>query len=266
VTLPEPQPWILNEAQNYYSAGGAKRSMAKSAPMSMAADSAMAEEVYEAAPVPVAATFQQDELNIKANLTGRFDVSDNGEVKKALIKDMKLKKTEIFYTVVPSHNESAYLTVEFENNDEMVMVPGEVSLYMDGNYSGKANISQSVRKGEKLKFSFGIDENIKLKKEKLQEKKGESGVFGSDKKTDFGYRLTAENYKSKDVTLYIKEPLPFSENDRIKVDVYETSLKADSIEDRGVYVWKVTLKPGEKKEITYRFKVTHPKDMNVNGI
>lgn len=269
VSLPVVNPWILNEQQNYYSGGAqTKRSMAKSAaPMAMAeaADYAAPAESY-AAPAPVAATFQQDELNIKANLTGKFDVSDTGEIKKVMIKEMKLKKNDMFYTAVPTQNEAAYLTIEFENNDDMIMVPGEVSLYMDGNYSGKANIDANVRKGEKLKFSFGIDENIKLKKEKLQEKKGESGVFGSDKKTDFGYRLTAENYKSKDVTLYIKEPLPFSENDKIKVEVYETSMKPTEIEDRGVYVWKVALKAGEKKEITYRFKVTHPKDMNVNGI
>jgi uncharacterized protein (TIGR02231 family) len=268
VSLPVPYPWIVDERKNYYSGGAEKRSMMKSAPVAMAEayDSAAESGLAASAAAPVAATFQQDELNIKANLTGKFDVSDTGEVKKVLIKEMKLKKNEIFYTAVPTQNEAAYLTIDFENNDEMIMVPGEVSLYMDGNYSGKANINANVRKGEKLKFSFGIDENIKLKKEKLQEKKGESGIFGSDKKTDFGYRLTAENYKSKDVTLYIKEPLPFSENDRIKVDVYETSLKPDAIEDRGVYVWKVTLKAGEKKEITYRFKITHPKDMNVNGI
>ncbi len=271
VTLPIARPWVLSEQQQYRANGNAGMMMkAAAAPMALSeeasADSAVMEKrKYEAAPEAVE-NYQYDELGIKANLTGRFDVLNTGEVKKAALKEMKLKRKETFYTAIPSQNDSAYLTVEFENNDDMIMLPGETTLYIDGNYSGKASIGENIRKGQTVKFAFGIDENLKIKKEKLQEKKGESGIFGSERKVDFGYRLTAENYKAKEAVIYIKEPLPFSEDDRIKVELYETSDKVTSEEDRGVKVWKITLKPGDKKEITYRFRVTCPKDMAVNGL
>lgn len=270
VTLPVPNPWILSEqVYSSYSGGAAaqsKRTLAKQ-PM---AEAAMDMSMQAPAPMALAPqaveNYRQDELGIKALLTGRFDVSNTGETKKAAIKEMKLKRKDIFYTVVPSQNEAAYLTVEFENNDDMIMMPGETALYIDGDYSGKANIENNVRKGETLKFSFGIDENIKVKRLKLQEKKGESGVFGSDRKLDYGYKLTVENYKAKEAPIYIKEPLPFSENDKIKVELYEVSDKLFAEEDRGIKVWKLNIKPGEKKEIIYRFRVVYPKDMAVNGI
>jgi uncharacterized protein (TIGR02231 family) len=236
------------------------------APSVMTGEAAADNAVQPAHPPQAVDNYKSDELGIKAVLSGRFDVLNTGEVKKASIKEMKLKRKDIYYTAVPSRNEAAYLTVEFENNDDMLMMPGETSLSIDGNYSGKANIDSNIRKGETLKFSFGIDENIKVIKTKLQEKKGESGIFGSDKKLDFGYRITVENYKAKEAPIYIKEPLPFSENDKIKVEMYESSDKPDYEEDRGIKVWKINLKPGEKKEITYRFRVTYPKDMNVSGL
>lgn len=269
VTLPVPQPWVLSERQRVYEN---KVMMMKSeaAPAVMLQEDSAggnAANSSRAKPAPEAVeNYQYDELGMKANLTGRFDVSNTGEVKKAAIKEMKLKRRDIFYTAVPSQNEAAYLTVEFENSDDMIMLPGETSLYIDGNYSGKASITENIRKGQSLKFAFGIDENLKIKKEKLQERKGESGIFGSEKKSDFGYRITVENYKAKDAVIYIKEPLPFSEDDRIKVELYEASEKIYSEEDRGVKVWKVSLKPGDKKEITYRFRVTSPKDMAVEGL
>jgi uncharacterized protein (TIGR02231 family) len=268
VTLPAANPWIVEEQQfRAYSGAQMKMSMAAApAPSVMTGEAAADNAVQPAQPPQAVDNYKSDELGIKAVLSGRFDVLNTGEVKKASIKEMKLKRKDIYYTAVPSRNEAAYLTVEFENNDDMLMMPGETSLSIDGNYSGKANIDSNVRKGETLKFSFGIDENIKVIKTKLQEKKGESGIFGSDKKLDFGYRITVENYKAKEAPIYIKEPLPFSENDKIKVEMYESSDKPDYEEDRGIKVWKINLKPGEKKEITYRFRVTYPKDMNVSGL
>ncbi|MCE5300973.1 MAG: mucoidy inhibitor MuiA family protein [Spirochaetia bacterium] len=270
VTLPVPVPWIVRETQRVravlYKSGSMAKTGAAPAPASEAMMEDKAYNMAEAKAPESVDRVLQGELNIRATLTGRFDISNTGEIKRVPIKEMKLKRKDSFYTVVPSMNEAAYLTAEFENNDEMVMAPGEVSLYMDGNYSGKSNIQNSVRKGESLKFSFGIDENIKVNREKLQEKKGESGIFGNERKVDFGYRLTVENYKQRDITVSIKEPMPFSENDRIKAEMYETSDRAYTDEDRGIRVWNVTLKPGEKKEITYRVRVSFPGDMEVEGI
>ncbi|HRU39232.1 MAG TPA: mucoidy inhibitor MuiA family protein, partial [Candidatus Goldiibacteriota bacterium] len=264
VTLPVPNPWIIREREYAaYRAAGAK-SLKAAAPMAMEAASA-----DMAAEQPRPQAIEQvisGELDVRAVLSGRFDILNNGTIKRAPITDIKLKRRDVFYTAVPSQNQAAYLTVEFENNDDLVMVPGEVSLYMDGNYTGKSYLSDRVRKGEALKFSFGIDENIKVKREKLQEKKGESGIFGSERRVDFGYRLSLENYKQRDITVYIKEPMPFSENDRIKAEMYETNNKNFTDEEHGIRVWRIELKPGEKTEINYRVKVVFPKDMNVQGI
>ena len=37
-------------------------------------------------------------------------------------------------------------------------------------------------------------------------------------------------------------------------------------DDKGIYTWKLVLKPGEKREISYKVKITYPKDMNIEGL
>ena len=63
--------------------------------------------------------------------------------------------------------------------------------------------------------------------------------------------------------------MPVSQNDRIKVKISDVSLKPkekDWKDRQGIYRWEFSLKPKQKKEITYSFVVEHPRDMNIPGI
>ena len=76
-------------------------------------------------------------------------------------------------------------------------------------------------------------------------------------------KANPENYKDKKITVYIEEPMPFSEDTDIKVDIYEKSIKEHEKKDRGIYVWKFKLDPNEKKEFKYKFRIIYPKDASV---
>ncbi len=267
VTLPETQPWIVRA----YKYREYKRKVGK---MWKAAPKAMEEvalydkiELQEPAKIPRKLTsIQKEELNIKMELTGRFDILNTGEAKKASFRDLTFKKSDVFYTAIPTKNRMAYLTVEFENDSDMILLAGESSLYLNANYTGKGRIKENIRTGEKIKFSFGVDENIKIEKKTLHTKAGKKGLFKGKKKVDYGFEIKIENYKDKEINLFIEEPIPFSENDDIKVDFYKANIKYHEKKDRGIYIWKLKLKPKEKKELIYKFNIIYPKDMSIQGL
>lgn len=267
VTVPEARPWILSEykPQVLY-----KKSAAASAPMAMKSMAVM-EEAYDAgAPAPESyessvAAVSDTGSGIDVELSGRYSVSGNGMEKKVFIKNIKFGTGELTYLAVPSVNEYAYLTAEFENKDEIPLVPGEVSVFMDGNYTGKARIDKRIATGEKASFPFGIDERVKITRDRLWRKKGETGILGGNESTDFAFRIKIENFRSAETKLTIKEPLPFPQHEKIKIDYYEVSPEISETKDSGITLWHLTLKPSEKKEITYKFRVIHPKDMQVTG-
>lgn len=264
-TLPELQPWIIGQMQVYADLyetnkyrGAAVAKAPAMAEMEMDEESKVMENRVE--------SIRYSEINMSMRIKDRYNVSNTGEQKKVLIKSLDFSADKLFYTVVPSISSRAYLTASFKNSADMVLLPGPVNLYLDDNYSGKAGLNSEIGRGEEIKFSYGIDENVKIKREKLPSKAGETGLFGMDKKADFAYKITIENYKSKAITVYLKEALPVSAQEKIKVEVYEESIEHDSVDDKNIYTWKLAVTPGGKTELVYRFRVTSPKDMHVNGI
>jgi hypothetical protein len=63
------------------------------------------------------------------------------------------------------------------------------------------------------------------------------------------------------------DQIPVSQhNDIVVSDVKFSEKPTERDADVGIVKWKLSLAPGEKKEITIEFTVTHPLDMVVIGL
>ncbi len=259
VTLPEPLPWILEEQPRYEFQ---KRGRVEHYSMVIEEK----KEVYkEEESLPIR-EIEISELGVKLNLKDKFTIPDHAQQKKVLIKTLNLEKVKSYYTVVPAVNSYAYLTIEFRNNDIIPMMPGECGLYVDGDYTGKIKFKENISPGEKIKTSFGIDENIKINRKLIYRKKGEKGILRSKVYIDFCYKIEMENYKKREILLLLKESIPFSENEKIQVELYDANYAPSRIEDRGIYVWEIKLNTGEKKSLIYKFRIIYPEEIKITGI
>ncbi len=266
INIPEPAPWLLRERQVYK-----YKMMMKpeAAPAAMAMDTAEMEESREAYAEEAPAAYNaimENELSMKVEMKGKFTIASNGEPKRVFLKNMKFDTAGMYYSAVPSQNDAAYLTAEIENKDELSLMPGEMAVYLDGDYSGKQQIGKVINTGDKLTVSFGIDENIKIKREITDKKSGDRGLFGNDSGIDYGFKITVENFNKKEADVEIKEPMPVSQHDKIKAEVYKASDECVKKDENGICTMKFKLGAGQKKTITYRVKITYPKDMNVEGL
>ncbi len=257
VILPEPSPWIVRE----YTPIIYKSSIPSAAERMMS----FKEEESALKPAGMVESIERNELSMGFNLKGRHTILNSSEGKKLLISAINFDAKKLFYTVVPSVNNFAYLTLKFKNDSDLILMPGKANFYIDGNYSGNIYFYNNINTGEEKELAFGIDESIKVEKKLLYKKVSEKGFIKGKIVVSYGYRIEINNYKDKDATVYVKEPLPVSEHEKINVSIDEITPDVYKTEGRGIKVWEIVLKPNEKKSITYKFKITYPDDMNVIG-
>jgi len=175
------------------------------------------------------------------------------------------------YSTFPKVRASAFLGSRVQNSDQLKLLAGDVNLFLDGDYVGKSSID-SIMPGEDFDLYLGVDENIKVKREMISKEVDKTffaGIESSSKKVTYKYKLTVENYTSKTAKIKLFEAMPTPEDDRIKVKVFDISVKPEekNWKDRaGIWLWKFDLKPKQKKEIFYSFIVEHPRKIVVDGI
>lgn len=171
------------------------------------------------------------------------------------------------YSVTPKLSPFAYLTARVTNQREQLL-PAAARLFLDDVYVGASSID-AVGKGEEFDFYLGIDEGVKVKREKIKEQVKEIWIAGlkrNNKVIVTTFKVTLENYKSKDAKIDLFDQLPVSQSDKIAVKTLEMTLKPteEDYEDRkGVLRWELDIPPRGKKEIEWTYQVEHPRDIIV---
>ena len=193
-------------------------------------------------------------------IPGRTTVkSDGSKVKKVL--NIKTLPIVFQYRAMPGFSRKVYIEGTIKNKSDLHLLPGSVNIFRNSQYIGKTSISAIAPNG-KVKMFFGTDPGITVKKEQLIRKKDP----GSDNEIFYKYRLTVVNNKSRAINLNLVDTLPVSKNTKIEVDIKSMSLKPMTKDDRGIYTWKLNLKPGEKKVIIYSFEIEFPSSYTIRGL
>jgi hypothetical protein len=120
-----------------------------------------------------------------------------------------------------------------------------------------------------VELFLGIDEGVKVKREKVRDETKDVLFAGIERRTKVviqGYKLTVENYKDKAVKVNLFDNIPVAQSNQIVVKLLDSSLKPideNYMDRQGVMRWEIGLKPGEKKEIEYTFQVEMPQGMEL---
>ncbi|MFH1046409.1 MAG: mucoidy inhibitor MuiA family protein [Candidatus Omnitrophota bacterium] len=176
--------------------------------------------------------------------------------------------TEFFYSATPKLSQYAYLAAKVTNDRENLL-PAAVRVFLDNTYVGSSSID-AIGKGEQFDLFMGIDEGVKVKREKVKEETKEvwlAGIKRNNKVVVATYKITVENYKSDDIRVNVFDHFPVSQNDQIAVKILEATPKAkeeDYQDKKGVMRWELDIKPKEKKEIVYTYQLEYPREMHLN--
>ncbi len=197
-------------------------------------------------------------------IVGKVSIKNDGQRKKLKILAETLP-INLETRSVPKRNTNAYLYANFTLPKKATpLLPGQLFLFRDGIFVGKGFLPQ-IGPGEKHEMGFGIDDKVKIKYAELKRAKGETGLFTSSKTDKRQFKITVKNLHDKPVTVRIIDQIPFTTNEKIKVELLSSSTpptKKNSKDKRGILEWLHVLKAGQEDIIKLDYLVSWPSKNN----
>lgn len=190
--------------------------------------------------------------NTRFEIKEKYTIKSNAEITVIEVDKFELPANYQYYAA-PELNENVFLTATINNWEKFDLLTGEANIYFEGSYAGKSIINPQAT-ADSLNLSLGIDPNIIVKREKLENFKSKS-FLGGTRIIDKGYKIEVKNNKKTPITLVLEDRIPISENKEIKVEDVEKGT-SDYNDKTGIMRWKIELQPNasEKKEFTYTVK------------
>lgn len=110
----------------------------------------------------------------------------------------------------------AYIQATVTNPIEGVtLLAGTANIFRDNVFVGTTKLSNIVP-GETFKLDLGIEEQLKIERD-LVERQVDKKFIGDRKKNIYTYRLIITNLLERNSLLELKEQLPISKSEKIKV-------------------------------------------------
>lgn len=197
-----------------------------------------------------------------------YDVpSDNKPAKVAIASESF--PSEFRHTCVPKLAPHVYLKAKAINNSDFPFIAGPTAVFLDGAFVANASLDL-VAPGQEFWTHLGADQSVKVDLKDLGKVEELSGLFG--KKTARSvvskvFKVT--NGKSTDIQLTIKDQVPSSNHEEIKVVFEEPKYEKDTdgfkVDQSKFVEWNLTLKPGAKQDVPFRFAIERPEGFPMVG-
>jgi uncharacterized protein (TIGR02231 family) len=222
-----------------------------------------AEEKLENAPAEyLTAEASSEQTSVSFRIPRNVDIpSDN--TPHATVVAVEQLPVSLEFLAVPKLSPFVFLRSEIVNRASYPLLPGRVNVFTGTTFTGSSWLKK-VAAGEKFDLFFGSDEQVTVKREELKQHK-EAGLFGTNRMS-YRYRIEVMNFRREAQTVTVRDQLPLAGDAEIKVSLDEPSIKPDETRDDGRLTWKLPLKAGEKRELTFGILVEYPKDREITGL
>jgi TonB-dependent SusC/RagA subfamily outer membrane receptor len=205
--------------------------------------------------VPLTITSKNESSN-EYFVEAKQTVLSNNKTTTINFKELDLK-ADFEYQAVPKLSANVFLIARIPDWYKADFMSGDANLYMENSFIGNSEIIKQ-QFSDTMEISFGIDNNIEIKRERLPEF-SEKQFMGPNKKETLAYKLVIRNNKNYPVSTKISDQIPVSTMKEIQVEPLELSGgKMDK--DNGSVEWLVELAPNETREIIIRYSVKYPRD------
>ncbi len=219
--------------------------------------------------MPIAeATVENAATSVVFNLQGHHTILANNEEHKVGITQLKLNP-ELEYSSVPKLNPMSYLTAKLENKSDFTLLKGKANIFLDNNFVSQSDMN-FIAPNEEFEIYLGVDQNIKIEHKFVNRFTKTEGLLSKKNKVVFDYKILVENHKATDVKINIKDQIPVSQNNNIKVELINPNIKEDTDTlkhgEDGIIEWLISLDSKETKELDLKFSVEYPKDIEISGL
>jgi uncharacterized protein (TIGR02231 family) len=116
-------------------------------------------------------------------------------------------------------------------------------------------------------LGFGPDERVTVTRAPVKRKENEPSWYGQTKTETREFKTVIRNLHDFPVNLLVVDQAPYSENNAITVELLSQTTQGaekDPEGKRGLLNWRMTLAPGENKELRLAYRMKWPADRDVN--
>jgi len=158
----------------------------------------------------------------------------------------------------PELSLNAVRTVDLANTGSQPLLPGKVSLFLDGALVGTTDV-EFTGNGEGFSMYLGTVDSIKLSRT-LDKKSSSLTWSGKRKKMQVAFMMTAENLSDRPVVFQLADRIPVSDSDEVRVSGVriEPEIKPDP---KGLLKWDVALAAKEKKVYRIEYTLAYPLEL-----
>ncbi len=217
------------------------------------------------APEPVAEVIAS-EFAAEYRIAGRVEVPSDNAPHKFVIGERAMA-AELAVRVVPKVTPRAYLYAEVELPGEEPLLPGPVSVLRDGAFVGTSGIGL-LRPGEEHKFSFGVDDKVRVDYRLVDGERSREGLIAKDRRLERRYLTEVVNHHERPIEITVLDQLPVPRDERIEVELLKDSTppsETDVEERKGVLAWSWIAAPGEERAIRFGYAVVYPEGESLPG-
>lgn len=262
-TLPELTAWYLGYYQYYYdrdvqtlSGATAPAAATKSLEEVAGYDDFKDESLQKSTNASNFTTQNATVANVEFEINLKYTVPSDGKGHVIALQSEQLK-TKYNYLIIPKLEQSAFLIARITDWEKINLLPGNANIYFNNTYVGKTYLNP-LTLSDTLSVSMGRDRSIEVKRELLADKSTDKILNAKAHKT-MSYTIDVRNTKAIGIEIILKDQVPLSSDDDVKVEVLEQSA-AQLNEDTGILTWRETLASKQKKTWTFGFEVSYPKD------
>jgi hypothetical protein len=165
----------------------------------------------------------------------------------------------------PKLDEHVYQVAALKNPAAYPLLEGRVRSYRGGSYVGDSRLRhQGV--GAPFEISLGIDEELKVERKTLDDKDKGAGFLSSTKQIVRGYRTKLTNRAGGPETIELREQIPVSKIDDVKVELLKTTSAGYQLDAaRGFVTWSLNLVNGEWRNVDIGYVIRLPDSWQVPG-
>lgn len=210
------------------------------------------------------ATVESGATSASFRIAAPADIPTDGSAQKVPIAQAMLA-AQPEYLTVPKRQTTAFLTSKVTNNTEFPLLAGMMNVFLDGTFVATSQL-RTVMAGEKFDLALGADEGVAVKHKRVQKFTELTGLTNSGTRYTYEYLITIENNKKTPSRVVVHDQLPLARHEKIIVKQISPDAREVKPDNEGLLKWALDLKPGEKRELTVKFTIEHPNDLNVTGV
>ncbi|ESP04072.1 hypothetical protein LOTGIDRAFT_230318 [Lottia gigantea] len=181
-------------------------------------------------------------------------------------------KPRLEYITVPKKVPRAFLTAKLTNTSQFTLLPGPTSIFLDNSFVAKADL-KSVSPQEEFECSLGVDPSVRVIYKPLKKFQETTGFISKQRSMMHQQDIEVKNTHEYAIKILIKDNLPQTGVDKIKVNLLEPAIdlkhpeknKDTRLNTKQNHIeWDLDVGKQETKTVTLKYSLEYPANEEID--